>query len=213
MKLLHLSLVSLLLSSSIVYAETMDDVSELQHRWAKANYLLDDKAQIQAFEDLITTADTFIEQTPDKAEIWIWRGIIKSSFAGVKGGLGALSYAKQAKSDFEKAMTIDDQALAGSAYTSLGTLYYKVPGWPISFGDDDKAESLLKKAITINPTGIDSNYFYGDYWLDQGEYQQAYSYLKKANDAPARPERPLADQERHKEIDLALDLVEKKLNR
>ena len=35
----------------------------------------------------------------------------------------------------------------GSAYTSLGTLYFKVPGWPVGFGDEEKAEELLRKAL------------------------------------------------------------------
>jgi hypothetical protein len=58
-------------------------------------------------------------------------------------------------------MAIDPRALQGSAYTSLGSLYYQVPGWPIGFGDDKRAEAMLLKALEINPDGIDPNYFYG----------------------------------------------------
>ncbi|WP_438969734.1 tetratricopeptide repeat protein, partial [Methylophaga sp.] len=106
---------------------------------------------------------------------------------------------------------INDKALKGSAYTSLGTLYFKVPGWPLGFGDDDEAEKLLKKALTINPDGIDSNYFYGSFLLDQNQYQQAEQYLLKAKQAPARIERPLADKGRHKEIESALQEVHNKM--
>ena len=35
--------------------------------------------------------------------------------------------------------------------SSLGVLYYKVPGWPIGFGDKDKARDLLQKALAVNP--------------------------------------------------------------
>ena len=58
-------------------------------------------------------------------------------------------------------------ALDGSAYTSLGTLYYKVPGFPIGFGDHKKARQLLEAALKVNPDGIDSNYFYGEYLFDE----------------------------------------------
>lgn len=75
----------------------------------------------------------------------IWSAIIDSSWAGAKGGLGALSLVKQARSDLEKAISIDPNALQGSAWTSLGALYYQVPGWPIGFGDKNKAEEMLKK--------------------------------------------------------------------
>ncbi|MFW5386410.1 MULTISPECIES: hypothetical protein [unclassified Yersinia (in: enterobacteria)] len=47
---------------------------------------------------------------------------------------------KDAKVKLELAIKLDANALDGSAYTSLGTLYYQVPGWPIGFGDKKQAE-------------------------------------------------------------------------
>ena len=63
-----------------------------------------------------------------------------------------------------------------------------------------KAETFLKKALKINPNGIDPNYFYGDFLYRKGHYSQALSVLEKAMHAPDRPNRPLADQGRRKEI-------------
>ncbi|MNN76418.1 hypothetical protein D3C81_1927940 [compost metagenome] len=105
----------------------------------------------------------------------------------------------------ELAIKLDDKALDGSAYTSLGALYYQVPGWPIGFGDDKQAERLLKQALQINPTGIDPNYFYGDFLIDQGHKAQGKLYLQKALAAPARPGRELADKGRHQDIQQRLD--------
>ncbi len=188
-------------------ADVMQDVSSIQKAWAEANYTLKDKPQKMAFETLIKQTDAVVSQYPDSAEALIWRGIVQSSYAGAKGGLGALSLAKSARADFEKALGIDDRTLQGSAYTSLGTLYFKVPGWPLGFGDDDKAESLLKKALTINPDGIDSNYFYGQFLLEKHELKQAEQALLKAQKAAPRPGRPLADQGRQQEIEKALQQV------
>lgn len=70
---------------------------------------------------------------------------------------------KEAKSLFEEVIAQAPNTLEGSALTSLGALYYKVPGWPVAFGDKEKAEQLLKQALTVNPNGIDANYFYGDF--------------------------------------------------
>ncbi|MFC6804323.1 tetratricopeptide repeat protein [Methylophaga thalassica] len=194
-----------------VSADVMQSVADLQHDWAKVNYTLTGDAQEKAFESLIEKANSVVKQYPEAAESHIWRGIIESSYAGAKGGLGALSLAKAAKADLEEAMKINDTALDGSAYTSLGTLYAKVPGWPIGFGDDDKAEMMLKKALTINPTGIDSNYFYAQYLIDNNQYKEAETYLLKAQQAPARPSRPLADKGRQQEIEKALQQVRYKL--
>ncbi|RKZ94041.1 MAG: hypothetical protein DRQ46_10605, partial [Gammaproteobacteria bacterium] len=170
-----------------------------------------DKAQKEAFDELVIQADKATESYPDSAEVLIWSGIVKSSYAGAKGGLGALSLAKASKADLEKAMTINDTALSGSAYTSLGTLYFKVPGWPLGFGKDKKAKELLEKALTINPDGIDSNYFYAEYLADQRLYGEAEKYLLKAQQAPTRPDRPVADKGRHDDIEVSLEKVRAKL--
>ena len=208
MKLKQFGLVTLMtLSSFTVNAATMDDVAELQHTWAKVNYNLEGDAQEDAFEDLVKQADKVVMHNADSAEAYIWRGIIKSSYAGAKGGLGAMSLAKASKVDLEKALSINETALAGSALTSLGTLYAKVPGWPIGFGDDEKARELLQKALSINPDGIDSNYFYASFLADNRNYAEAEKFLLKAQNAVGRPDRPLADKGRRQEISALLDEI------
>lgn len=194
-----------------LWAGVNEDIANLQHRWAEVNYEMQGKAQLSAFESLTAEADKVVASYPNEAAPLIWRGIIKSTHAGAKGGLGALGLAKASKADLEAAMKIDANALDGSAYTSLGTLYFNVPGWPIGFGNDDKAEELLRKALAINPDGIDSNYFFGDYLISKKRYSEAKTYLLKAKNAPPRPSRPLADAGRQKEISEALETVEKKL--
>jgi tetratricopeptide (TPR) repeat protein len=210
-KSLFLSL--LLLPLAALANDTGSLVGELQHDWAAANYQLEGDAQVEAFEALVARADSLVAAHPGSAELLIWNGIIKSSFAGAKGGLGALSLAKAARKSLEDAIAVDDKALAGSAYTSLGTLYYKVPGWPVGFGSDKKAVQLLQKALEINPDGIDSNYFYADYLLQQKQYEEAERYLLKAQQAAPRPDRPVADEGRQQEILAALSTTREKLNR
>jgi len=203
----------ILLNTSPALADLDSDVLMLQQRWAEVNYQLEGKAQITAFETLIDDATKVTAQYPKDAPAWIWSGIIKSTYAGAKGGLGALKFAKASKSDLENAMKIDPEAMHGSAYTSLGTLYFNVPGWPVGFGDDKKAEKLLLKALSIYPDGIDSNYFYGDYLKNEKRYLEAESYFLKAQAAPARQDRPLADAGRQEEITLALLDVRKELGK
>jgi len=201
-----------LILSTVSMAESQNEaVKYLQKQWAIDNYQLTDNAQKKGFETLIAQANKKISEHPNSAELYIWRGIIKSTYAGAKGGLGALEYAKSAKADLEKALELDADALQGSAYTSLGTLYFNMPGWPIGFGDDDKAEVLLKKALLINPEGIDPNYFYGDYLRSEKRYAEAKYYMEKALQAKPREGRPLADEGRRKEIRQALSGIEKHL--
>ena len=215
MKTSFLSLIfTVALCHSPAYAdEPPISVAELMSQWAHVNYELQDDDQEQAFEALMGTAKDCTHKFPQDAEGHIWAGIIYSSFAGAKGGLGALGLAKQAKQELEYAIRLDGSALQGSAYTSLGTLYAQVPGWPIGFGDDDKAKELLQKSLQINPEGIDVNYFYAQFLYDEREYKEAKTYLLKAQAAPPRLARPLADKYRQQEISTLLAKVERKLRR
>jgi tetratricopeptide (TPR) repeat protein len=184
----------------------------IQQAWAKVNYETPaGDARAQAFDALEKRAEAFTQQHPARPEALIWEGIIESSYAGAKGGLGALGLAKEARSNLEKALEIDPGALDGSAYTSLGTLYARVPGFPVGFGDDDKARKLLLKALELNPHGIDPNYFYADFLYEEGQYAEALKYLQKAAKAPARPGRETADKGRHGEIDALATKVKAKL--
>jgi tetratricopeptide (TPR) repeat protein len=175
-------------------------LGEIQHRWAEANYRLTGDEQLAALDDLVVSLDRELKSQGADPDLLIWDGIVKSTLAGKKGGLGALSLVKAARRSLERAMEIDPMALDGSAYTSLGALYYQVPGWPVAFGNDDKARELLRRAIEINPDGIDSNYFYGDFLAHEKEYEAAKAALEKALAAPDRPERSLADEGRREEI-------------
>jgi tetratricopeptide (TPR) repeat protein len=164
------------------------------------------------FEALAAQSSAVTTAQPNSADAWIWYGVVLSSWAGAKGGLGALGKAKEARAALEKSLLLDAAALDGSAYTSLGALYDEVPGWPLGFGDAHEAEKLLRKALDLNPAGIDTLYFWGDHLYRQDRYAEARDVLLKAKQAPPRPGRELADEGRRGDIDALLRNVEKNLN-
>lgn len=189
----------------VVLSPMEQDIAALQTEWGRIKYQLSDKErQLNAIHSLEEKAAKVTAKYSGNAEPKIWEGIIISTDAGISGGLSALGKVKTAKKLFEAALKINPKALDGSAYTSLGSLYYQVPGWPIGFGDDDKAEEYLKKALMMNPNGIDPNFFYGDFLAGDGREQEARVYLERALQAPDRPSRPLADAGRRQEIKAAL---------
>jgi len=211
----HLALGLIALASLPALALTdasRTQLERIQGRWAEINYQTPAAQRETAFADLAQLADRAIAAEPQAAELRIWKGIVLSTWAGAKGGLGALDLVKQAKSELEQALKLDARALEGSAYTSLGSLYYQVPGWPIAFGDDEKAEAMLKTALAINPNGIDPNYFYGDFLLRKKRYAEARAALEKALAAADRPARASADAGRREEARQLLKAVQAKLD-
>ena len=189
-------------------AAPLDDaIGDLQHEWEVIRYQTPVKQHAERFEALAAKAHKVVESHPNRAEPLIWEGIIVSTLAGAKGGLGALSLAKDAKALYEQALKLKADALDGSAYNSLAVLYYKLPGWPLGFGDKAKAQELLAKALAINPQGIDPNYFYGEYLVETGKPADAIVYLERALSAPPRPGREIADAGRRDEAKALLDKV------
>lgn len=206
-QLIHIAVLSAALSAaSTAAAGVAEDVGRLQQDWERVKYQTPPAEQEREFARLSHEADRVVAQNPRRAEALIWHGIVVASHAGAKGGLGALSLVKAARQDFEQALEINPEALAGSAYTSLGSLYYQVPGWPLGFGDDRKAQEYLQRGLAVNPDGIDPNYFYGDFLYRKGDLDGAERALRKALAAPPRPGRKLADEGRRRE---ATELLEK----
>lgn len=199
-------------SHTLLADEKLDtSISSLQHDWAKANYATPKAQQEAAFKSLIEQAHQLSVTHANAPEALIWEGIANAGYAKAKGGLGALKFAEKARDLLLTAEKKNPDALQGSAYTSLGSLYYKVPGWPIGFGDKKKAKTYLEKALKINPEGIDPNYFYADFLSEKGEYQQAVQYYEKALAASARAGREDADTGRRAEAEAGLVLAKSKL--
>lgn len=202
---------ALLMSVPSIAGEFDDTLLDIQHRWAQANYETSGKSQKKAFAALLEDARAFARDHENRAEALVWHGIVASTYAGVKGPFGAMSLAKEARDALLAAESLDPGVLDGSVYTSLGTLYSKVPGGIIGFGDKDLARNYFRKAIAANPDGIDPNYFYGEYLFEQEELEAAKSALLKAQRAPARPDRPVADEGRRLEVAELLAQVNKSL--
>lgn len=181
------------LSTVSATADVMPEVKSIQKEWAKLNYSEGGYKQLQT---LAKRANKLSTDNPSSAEALVWDAIVLSTLASKKGGIGALSLVTEAKTKLEKAETIDPSVLNGSVYTSLATLYSKVPGWPIGFGNDKKARQYFQKALKANPNGLDINFFYAEYLADKDQDKLALHYLDKALNAPALEGRPVADKGR-----------------
>jgi tetratricopeptide (TPR) repeat protein len=206
-KFMLLALLGVMAWSQAVASPDEELVRPLQQRWAEIKYTLPEQDQADQYHALAESAHELSAANPNSAAALIWEGIILSSEAGASGGLGALSKAKEARRLLEESLKLDESALHGSAYTSLGTLYAKVPRWPIGFGSREKAEAMFQKALAINPAGIDPNFFYGEYLLDRKQLTEARRHLEAALQAPPRDGRALADEGRRREVQALLSQV------
>lgn len=201
-------LVLALLPIAVTAQVPPNELSDIAHTWAHITYELPKPAQDAAYDALEARAQKLIEAYPHEAEPKVWQAIILSTHAGEHGGLDALGMAKRARTLLLDAQAIEPDALQGSIYTTLGTLYDKVPGWPLGFGNTDKARAMLLKALQINPDGLDPNYFYADFLFRHGDAAGALAAVKKALAAAPRPGRALADKGRRAQAEQLLKAIQ-----
>lgn len=198
-----------------LWAQMSPEVHALSKEWALAKYQTPKAKRKAAFERLAQRANAISSANPVQAEPLVWEAIILASIAGELQGvakLKAMDFVTRSRDLLLKAKKINANALNGSVYTSLGSLYYQVPGWPLGFGSDKKAQSYLAKGLQLNPQGLDQNYFYGDFLMSQGDYTGAIKAFNQALAAPVIRERPVFDAGRRQEVRMALNQAKTQKN-
>lgn len=185
----------------IAHAGVKEDVRVINNNWAHITYeVKGSSTQTKALDKLAKQAAAVVAQYPGQAAPLLWQGIVISEQANRANIFHKLGLATKAKDIIAKAYAIDPKVEKGGAAMSLGVLYNKVPGSPIGFGDKEKARKLLKEALATDPGGLDANYFYGDFLLDQGDKAGARSFLEKALKAPHDTSRSAWDTGRRAEV-------------
>jgi tetratricopeptide (TPR) repeat protein len=173
------------------------EVHRLQSTWEGIKFgVPEGDEQTRQMNALGDDADAVAAKFPDRPEVLIWDGIITSERASMASAFSALGLAKRARDILEQAYKMAPAKLDAGAAASLGVLYYRVPGFPIGFGDKVKARRLLEEAVKLAPTGLDAWYFYGDFLYEQKEYPKAAEAFRHALSLPPHPDRSLWDKNR-----------------
>jgi tetratricopeptide (TPR) repeat protein len=197
--------VALLLLSLQCYADELtSSVQAIESEWASIYYTLPKSNQESAYDALLKKATKLTEQYPNSSELLFWQAVILATNAELQDGFTALNAIHKSRDLLLQSIKMNPQTANGSAYVTLGTLYYMAPKWPIAFGDTEKAEQMFQAALKINPNGIDANYFYGDFLQANSHPREAEIYFEKALLAPTRNEQAFADNKLKDEVKLAL---------
>lgn len=72
---------------------------------------------------------------------------------------------------------------------------------------------MFQSALKINPNGIDTNYFYGEFLLSTDSPKDAVKYFERAATAPTRTEQLYADNQLKEDARRALkNTMERKVS-
>lgn len=202
----------LLLTSNSLSANSFNtEINLIESQWARVYYSNNESEQRNNYPILLEKTQRLAKKYPNAAELMIWQAIIIATNAAFQPPFTALESLDASKKLLETAIQNNPHALEGAAFVTLGTLYSLTPSWPISFGDQNRAETLLRRALQINPKSIDANYFYADYWLSKDDINKATKYFTLALNSPTRPEQKFADRQLKKQASLALKKTQQRL--
>lgn len=133
--------------------------SEILWRLARTTLSIGDELKEEGASDDVLFAtfeegEAYALQAIDAAPLpmaYVYHASNIGRWGETKGPLNALSKAKPMREDFS--YVIDTLGVTDNtiAWYVLGQLYYKLPGWPISFGDLETAISYTRKGIDSIP--------------------------------------------------------------
>ncbi|MFM8441924.1 MAG: hypothetical protein ACKN9W_01115 [Methylococcus sp.] len=176
----------------------------LQAEWAGIFYEAPRDDRAPKYKALLERVRALKAKHPNRAEPMIVEAIILCTYSGAALGLDTLDMLEQARALLEKAIALDPPALDAAAQVTLGNLYDRLPGWPILYGDKQQARRYLEAGVKLYPDAIDTNYFMGQFLLDDGDLKGARAYLEKARQAPIRPSLKISDEKLREETLQAL---------
>ena len=184
---------------------------EIQSDWARVFYEAPRETQGTQYGKLLERIRELKQENPTRAEPLIVEAIILCTYSAASLGLDTIDLLETARDLLKESIRMDPHALEGGAYVTLGNLYRRLPGWPILYGDRKLAKEYLSTGARLFPEGIDTNYFMGDFLLEEGDLSLAIPYLEKAQAAPLRPSLRISDE--HVHLEAADALVEARAGR
>lgn len=167
-----------------------DVIAQIGKRWDEITYHWPKEQRGAGLTELLEDIQSLRQLNPQQPELLIWEAITLVTRAGADPGLGVLSDLERARKLLLQSIRIDPDAMDGAAYLTLACLYYKAPGWPLSFGDMEKAAKYFQSALALNPNGIESNYYYASFLSKSGDTRKALAFYQKTTSLPPNPEQP-----------------------
>ena len=150
--------------------------------WYGAHIKKKDDNRLNIFHDGLSRAKEMIKKHPKEPKAHMWKGALLGSWALEKGLLKALTQLKEIKRSFEKSMELDQNFLWGDRL--IGRCYRDAPGWPLSYGDNDKAIEYFEKAMKKNPADLRNQLDLAISFNKDKKYEEALKWAQEVIDKP-----------------------------
>lgn len=167
---------------------------------------MDKNRRVQLFERCIAIADQALALNANDVRGLFWKAAAMGKMAEDSGIVNAFRMLRPMEKMLLKVVTLDEKYENAGAHRALGRMYHKLPGFPISFGSNQKALAHLKRAHELFPRDIITRAFYAEVLYDEGRKAEARRHADFVLATPIDEEDALEFAEY---VDIALGVVKK----
>ncbi|MXS83717.1 hypothetical protein ABD07_11540 [Nitrosomonas oligotropha] len=182
-------------------------IAELSRlEFMRAQLELDKNRRIQLFENCIAIADQSLALNANDVRGLFWKAAAMGKMAEDSGIVNALRMIGPMEKMLLKVVALDEKYENAGAHRALGRIYHKLPGFPISFGSNQKALMHMKRAYELFPRDVITRAFYAELLYDVGRKEEARKHADFVLATPIADEDALEFSEY---VDIALGVIKK----
>lgn len=164
------------------------------------NFITEYPEQYRIFSEGIEAAKYSIQQNPNNPAPHFWHASCAGSIVDASGLLEGWKYVGEILTALNTSIKLEPAFMDGAAYAVRAKVYYKAPSWPLSIGDEQKAEADFAQAFRYGTNKNRLIYrFYAEYLLHKGKLAEAKTIIAQGLAIPLDKLNIVEDQ---KEIDI-----------
>jgi tetratricopeptide (TPR) repeat protein len=134
----------------------------------------------------------------DNIESNFWLGVCYGLLGEEQGIMSSFFLLEPIETCFNHSLKLDESYFYGAPLRSIGLFYHRIPGWPVSKGDNRKALSYLEKSLQYGPEFYLNHLYISWVYKALGDTSRFRYHLEWIIDA--HPTRKFANENnRHKE--------------
>jgi len=173
---------------------------------AHAEVELQKSKRLEYYKQCIETADKALARNANDVVAIYWKAVAMGKLSEEMGVLNALRMTRSMENLFLRVIALDEHYDEAGGHKALGRIYHKLPGFPISFGSNEKALYHLQRAYALYPNDIITRAFYAEILFDTGNKRMARQHAEFILTAPIEVENQFRFQ---KFVEIAREIISK----
>ena len=134
-----------------------------------------------------------VELNPEAVYGRFWYGINLGMWGQSKGILSSLKALHPLRAAMEHVLGRNESFFFAGPHRALGRIYHKVPGWPVSIGNNNKALGHMERSVELGPHFFLNRIYLAELYLDLKRRRLARGQLEWLLETPIDPGHEVED--------------------